>query len=394
MRNIILSILGVALIIGAIYIGNNIASNKKKKRPIPEKVIKTVFTDTIKNGKVQIVIRANGSLMSKHRVELYAEVQGVFRASTTLFKPGQKYRQGETLIRIEASEYYASVQSSKSNFYNSIVAIMPDLRLDFQDIFPKWQSYLNSFDLNKTTPKLPEMTSEKENYFITGRGIISNYYNVKTLEQRLAKYTIRAPFTGILTEALVTEGSLIRSGQKLGEYIDPSVYEMEVALSKTYASLLKVGESVVLRNIEHTETYSGAVSRVNGSINTATQTITVFIEVKDEMLKEGMYLEASLNAKEENDVIEISRALFLDTQEVFIVRDSVLDLIEVKPVYFSDSNVVLRGIPDGTIILSKPIPGAYAGMLVKPYISANKSTKSYKSEKETPIKVLKSKKVK
>jgi multidrug efflux pump subunit AcrA (membrane-fusion protein) len=394
MRNIILSILGVALIIGAIYIGNNIASNKKKKRPIPEKVIKTVFTDTIKNGKVQIVIRANGSLMSKHRVELYAEVQGVFRASTTLFKPGQKYRQGETLIRIDASEYYASVQSSKSNLYNSIAAIMPDLRLDFQDIFPKWQSYLNSFDLNKTTPKLPEMTSEKENYFITGRGIISNYYNVKTLEQRLAKYTIRAPFTGILTEALVTEGSLIRSGQKLGEYIDPSVYEMEVALSKTYASLLKVGESVVLRNIEHTETYSGAVSRVNGSLNTATQTITVFIEVKDEMLKEGMYLEASLNAKEETDVIEISRALFLDTQEVFIVRDSVLDLIEVKPVYFSDSNVVLRGIPDGTIILSKPIPGAYAGMLVKPYISANKSTKSYKSEKETPIKVLKSKKVK
>jgi multidrug efflux pump subunit AcrA (membrane-fusion protein) len=332
--------------------------------------------------------------MSKHRVELYAEVQGVFRASTTLFKPGQKYRQGETLIRIDASEYYASVQSSKSNLYNSIAAIMPDLRLDFQDIFPKWQSYLNSFDLNKTTPKLPEMTSEKENYFITGRGIISNYYNVKTLEQRLAKYTIRAPFTGILTEALVTEGSLIRSGQKLGEYIDPSVYEMEVALSKTYASLLKVGESVVLRNIEHTETYSGAVSRVNGSLNTATQTITVFIEVKDEMLKEGMYLEASLNAKEETDVIEISRALFLDTQEVFIVRDSVLDLIEVKPVYFSDSNVVLRGIPDGTIILSKPIPGAYAGMLVKPYISANKSTKSYKSEKETPIKVLKSKKVK
>lgn len=394
MRNIILSVLGVALIIGAIYIGNNIASNKKKKRPIPEKVIKTVFTDTIKNGKVQIVILANGSLMSKHRVELYAEVQGVFRASTTLFKPGQKYRQGETLIRIDASEYYASVQSSKSNLYNSIAAIMPDLRLDFQDIFPKWQSYLNSFDLNKTTPKLPEMTSEKENYFITGRGIISNYYNVNTLEQRLAKYTIRAPFTGILTEALVTEGSLIRSGQKLGEYIDPSVYEMEVALSKTYASLLKVGESVVLRNIEHTETYSGVVSRVNGSINTATQTITVFIEVKDEMLKEGMYLEASLNAKEENDVIEISRALFLDTQEVFIVRDSVLDLIEVKPVYFSDSNVVLRGIPDGTIILSKPIPGAYAGMLVKPYISANKSTKSYKSEKETPIKVLKLKKVK
>ena len=392
MRNIILSILGVVLIIGAIFIGKNISNSKKKTRTIPEKVIKTVFTDTIKNGKVQIVIPANGSLMSKRRVELYAEVQGVFKTSGKLFKPGQEYSQGETLIRIDASEYYASVQSSKSNLYNSIAAIMPDLRLDFPEVFPKWQSYLSGFDLNKTTPKLPEMTSEKENYFITGRGIISNYYNVKNLEQRLAKYNVRAPFKGILTEALATEGSLIRSGQKLGEYIDPTVYEMEVALSKTYASLLKVGESVELRNIDHTETYQGTVSRVNGSIDPTTQTITAFIEVKDETLKEGMYLEASLNAKEENNVIEISRNLFLDTEQIFIVRDTVLDLIDAKPVYFSDSKVVLRDVPDGTVILSKPIPGAYAGMLVKPYTSKPETTSLESSEKETSTEVSKSKK--
>jgi multidrug efflux pump subunit AcrA (membrane-fusion protein) len=392
MRNIILSILGVVLIIGAIFIGKNISNSKKKTRTIPEKVIKTVFTDTIKNGKVQIVIPANGSLMSKRRVELYAEVQGVFKTSGKLFKPGQEYSQGETLIRIDASEYYASVQSSKSNLYNSIAAIMPDLRLDFPEVFPKWQSYLSGFDLNKTTPKLPEMTSEKENYFITGRGIISNYYNVKNLEQRLAKYNVRAPFKGILTEALATEGSLIRSGQKLGEYIDPTVYEMEVALSKTYASLLKVGESVELRNIDHTETYQGTVSRVNGSIDPTTQTITAFIEVKNETLKEGMYLEASLNAKEENNVIEISRNLFLDTEQIFIVRDTVLDLIDAKPVYFSDSKVVLRDVPDGTVILSKPIPGAYAGMLVKPYTSKPETTSLESSEKETSTEVSKSKK--
>ncbi len=209
MRNTILSILGVVLIIGAYFGGKYIANSKKKRRPVPEKVVKTVFTDTVENSTVQIVIPANGSLVAKRRVELYAEVQGAFKTSGKLFKPGQEYRSGETLIRINATEYYASVQSAKSNLYNAIAAIMPDLRLDFPDFFQKWQDYLSSFDLNKSTPKLPEITSEKENYFITGRGIVSNYYNVKNLEQRLAKYTIRAPFSGILTEALVTEGSLI-----------------------------------------------------------------------------------------------------------------------------------------------------------------------------------------
>ena len=375
MRKIILSVVGVLLIVGAYFASNLIANNKKEKRPVPEKIVKTVFIDTVKNSTIQIVIPANGSLSAKRRLELYSEVQGVFKTGGKLFKPGQKYRQGETLIRIDASEYYASVQSSKSNLYNSIAAIMPDLRLDFPEVFQKWETYLNGFDLNKSTPKLPQMTSEKENYFVTGRGIVTNYFNVKNLEQRLAKYNIRAPFSGILTEALVTEGSLIRSGQKLGEYIDPSVYEMEVALSKTYSNLLRVGESVTLNNLDNTETYAGKVSRINGSIDATTQTITAYIEVKNEDLKEGMYLEANLNVKEEPNAIEVNRNLVLDGNQIFIVRDSVLDLIDVKPIYRSDTKVVLKNVPDGITILSKPVPGAYAGMLVKPF--------NYKSQSST-----------
>lgn len=367
MRKIILSIIGLLFIVGAFLYAQKLIADKKQPKPVPKKVIKTVYTDTVKNSIIPIVVPANGNLVAKRRVELYSEVQGIFRGSNKLFKPGQEYRQGETMIRIDASEYQASVQAAKSNLYNSIAAIMPDLRLDFPEIYPKWQAYLTSFDLNKTTPILPQMTSEKEKYFITGRGIVSSYYNVKNQEQRLVKYTIRAPFSGILTASLVTEGSLVRNGQKLGEFIDDSVYEMEVALSKTYATLLKVGEKVTLNNLENTATFSGVISRVNGSIDQTTQTITAYIEVSDERLKEGMYLEAQLNAKNEENAIEINRALLLDSEEVYVVKDSILDVISVDPVYFSDTKVVLKNIPDGTVILSKPIPGAYAGMAVKAF---------------------------
>jgi multidrug efflux pump subunit AcrA (membrane-fusion protein) len=373
MRNIILSILGVLLVIGSFFIAKLLIDNKTKPKPVIEKVVKTVYIDTVKNETIKIIIPANGSLVAKRRIELYAEVQGVFISGNKLFKPGQHYNKGEILIRIDATEYYASVQSAKSNLYNSIAAIMPDLRLDFPNMFQKWQTYLNSFDLNKTTPKLPEMATDKENYFITGRGIVSNYYTVKNLEQRLAKYNITAPFNGILTEALTNEGALIRSGQKLGEFIDPSVYEMEIALSKSYASLLKVGENVALQNIEHTENYNGKVSRVNGSIDAATQTITAFIEVQDENLKEGMYLEASLDAKEEQNAIEISRNLMLDGNQIFILKDNTLDVLDVNPVFYSETTVVLKGVPDGTIILDKPVIGAYSGMMVTPFTNSNSS---------------------
>lgn len=366
MRKVILSILAGIIIIGAsIFISNWIVNSKEDRRPVPEKVIKTVFVDTVKNGTVSIIIPANGNLVAKRRVELFAEVQGVFRPGSRLFKAGQEYRKGQTLIRIDASEYYASVQSAKSNLFNLITSIMPDLQLDYPEHFPKWQQYVTNFNLEETTPKLPEITAEKEKYFISGRGILTSYYNVKNLEQRLSKYTISAPFDGVLTEALVTEGTLVRAGQKLGEFINTGTYELQVALSKTYGDFLKLGEQVTLSSLNGSQEYTGTVARINGRVDQATQTITVFIEVSDKNLKEGQYLEAHLEAKEELDAIEIDRSLLTENNQLYVVRDSVLDVIKVNPVYFSEKKVVLKEVPEGTAIVSKPVSGAYAGMLVK-----------------------------
>lgn len=367
MRKIILSLLGVLLIIGAFFASKAIVASNQRTRPKPKKVIKTVFVEDAVNGVVPIEISANGNLVAQRRLEIFSEVQGVLQKGSKLFKPGQEYRKGQTLLSLNSSEYYATVQSQKSALYDQITSIMPDLRLDYPEAYPKWQAYLNNFDVSKATPPLPEITSEKEGYFISGRNIQTAYYNVKNLEQRLGKYRITAPFTGVLTEALVTEGTLVRSGQKLGEFIDTSLYELEVAISKNYADLLQVNNEVALSTIDGKQTYTGKVTRVNGNINQDSQTINAYIEVKGEGLREGVYLEALLQAKEEQDAISLPRGLLQPNNELFMVRDSILDVIAVNPVYFSDKEVVVKGIPEGTKIVSKPVPGAYAGMLVKIY---------------------------
>ncbi len=365
MRKIILFVIGAVILIGAIVAANAIIESNNKEIPKAEKVVKTVFAQTVQNETVPIVIPANGNLIAKNRLELFAEVQGIFESSAHDFKPGQEYRKGQTLIRINASEFYASVQAAKSEFYNLITSLMPDLRLDYPAAFPIWQEYLNSIDIDKSVPPLPEVTSEKIKYFITGRGVYASYYNLKNLEQRLGKYYITAPFTGVLTEALVTRGTLVRQGQKLGEFIDTSVYELELSISKTYSDLLSLGETVTLATPDGNKRYTGTVSRINQRIDQETQTIKVFVEVRSEDLKEGMYLEAQLEAKQEPNAIKISRKLLVDQGEIFILRDSVLDVMEVQPVYFGEKDVVVKGVPNGTQIITRPVPGAYAGMLVK-----------------------------
>lgn len=376
MRKLIISaVVGGLIIFGSLYFAGLIAGSKKNRRPEPRKVVKTVFVDTVKNTTVPIVVPANGNLRAKKRVELFSEVQGVFRPGSKLFRTGQEYAAGQTLIRIDAAEYYASVQSAKSSLYNLLTSIMPDLRLDYPDIYPKWQAYLDGFDLNQTTPEMPKLDSEKEKFFISGRGIISSYYNVKNLEQRLSKYNIAAPFKGVLTDALVTEGTLIRNGQKLGEFINTEVYELEVSVSKTYGDFLTVGKEVDLSNLEDTQNYTGEVTRVNGRVDQGSQTITVFIEVRGANLKEGQYLEANLEAKEETNAIEINRSLLTESNQIFVVRDSILDLIDVNPVYFTDKKVVLKNVPEDEVIVAKPLTGAYAGMVIRVF-NPNKPKKA------------------
>lgn len=365
MRQVISIVLGVLLLVGAIFIAKKFIDNKKQPKPKFDKIVKTVYVQEVKNSDIPIVITSSGNLVAKHKIEFFSEVQGVLRPSRKDFKPGTTYRKGETVLSINSDEFYANLQSQKSNFYNTITSIMPDIRLDYPNEYEKWQAYLSSFDLNKSVPELPTMNSEKERYFISGRGINTAYYNVKNLEVKLGKYNLRAPFNGILTEALVTPGSLVRNGQKLGEFIDPSIYEMEVSVSAAFSELLKTGKSVRLSNLEKTKSYTGTVIRVNGKVDTNSQTIKAFVQLSHEDLKEGMYLEAQLMAKSESNAVEVSRKLLINNEQLFIVKDSVLSLINVEPVYFSADHAVIKGIADGTVLLAQPTPGAYDGMQVK-----------------------------
>jgi multidrug efflux pump subunit AcrA (membrane-fusion protein) len=366
MRNIILSALGVALVVGAILLGNYFIDKNQKPKPIFSKTIKTVFVENVENKEIPIILSASGVLVAKNKIEIFSEVQGILQSSNKSFKPGARYTKGETLLSISSDEFKAGLQSQKSNLFNLVTSILPDIRLDFSSEFNKWESYLQSFDMNKVTPKLPTFSSDKEKYFISGRGILTAYYTVKNLEVRFSKHNIKAPFSGVLTEALVTSGTLVRSGQKLGEFIDTDMYEMEVSINSEFADLLKVGNSVTLTTLSKSKNHTGTVVRVNGKVDQVSQTIKVFIDVKHDDLKEGMFLEANLVAKSESNAIKVSRKLLVNNQAVYIVKnDSILTLVPVNPVYFGAETIVIKGLENNDKILTQILPGAIDGMIVK-----------------------------
>ncbi|WP_372744586.1 efflux RND transporter periplasmic adaptor subunit [Lutibacter sp.] len=367
MRKTISIILAISLLLIAALTAKYFIDNKQKPKPKVDKIVKTVFINEVKNTTVPIVISANGNLIAKNKIELYSEVQGILMSSNKEFKPGTTYAKGETIIKINSDEFYANLQAQKSNLYNAITAIMPDLKLDFPENYNAWQNYLENFDINKTTQKLPHFKSDKEKFFISGKGVITSYYNVKNLEVKLSKYILIAPFSGIVTESMVNPGTLIRSGQQLGEFIDPTIFEVSVSIKSEFKDLLQVGKEVTLYNLEKTTSWKGKVVRINGKVDTSTQTIKAFIDVRANDLKEGQYVEVALQTKPEENAFEVARNLLIDNSKLFVVKDSVLDLVDVQLLFENKNTVVIKGLENGTKIVSRPIPGAHIGMLVKIY---------------------------
>ena len=366
MRQILIGILAFIILATGVLVFSKFSNNEKRMRPQRPKMTPTAFVKPLINNDIPILLPASGRLLAKNRIKLYSEVQGVLEYGNKEFKAGVKYSKGETLVKMNSEEFFTNLLAQKSSFHNLMLTMMPDIRLDFPESFPNWQKYLENFDINNPIPELPEPESEKERLFVSAKGIYTNFYTIKNLEVKLAKYSLKAPYNGILTEAFITPGTLVSPGQAIGEFVDPSVYELEVAVSSSMISKLNVGDAVRVEDLENkNEVYEGEIIRINGKVDQNTQTVKVFIELKDKRLQEGQYLRAILESKSINNIVEIPRNLLVNKSNLYVVQDSALVLKNVDVLHQGEENIMVQGLQNGELLLWKPIPKAFSGMKVE-----------------------------
>ena len=364
-RKIILSILGLLIIFGSYLLSKSIANSNPPPRRQADKLVKEVYYLEVKNSTYKVQIPSNGILEAYQRIKITSRVQGLMQTISPLFKSGQAYKKGQVLAQIESSEFRLNVIAQRASLYNLITSVLPDLELDFSTAYLDWRTYLTNFDVQKEVPPLPAMEDDVR-LFISGRGIISSYYALQNLEKSLSFYTIIAPFNGVLVATNVTEGSLVRPGQELGDFIAPDDYELKVALPKSYVEKIAVGAMVDLKSIDTQKQYKGRVARINAKVNSETQSVEVFIRVNDSELREGVYMEALIGALEFENVFAVDRGLLNGDQELYLVEENKLILKKVDVVHFTESKAIIKGVADGLKIVAQPIIGAYQGMEVTP----------------------------
>ncbi len=365
-QRIISSVIGILIVAGAFYYSGILKGSKKE----PEQKNKTKITNviyspvTLKNSAV--AVSSNGTLSAKNKIDIISRTQGVFKGGDRPFRAGVYFNEGDVMVSIDNEEYVANLRATKAQLLQSLTAILGDLKFDYPKEFTKWNNYVRDFDVNSTLKALPATSSDREKAFINGKNIVTQYYDIKAKEVQNSYYKIKAPFSGILTDNAIDKGAMINAGQKLGTFINPSVYELEVKISPSELSLISVGKTVQLSNGEKTKNYTGKISRINKVIDPQSQSAIAIVEVRGKDLREGMFMQADITTEKITDVAEISRTLLIDEKYLFLVKDSTLYKQEVQVRHVADKTVFVSGLEEGTWMVSKTVSGAYEGMKVNP----------------------------
>ncbi len=360
-------VLGLLLIVGGIGTCRKLSSSKASP-PRNEALAgaRAVRTLIAQNGPVRLSIPITGRLRATDRMLINAEVGGTLQRTGNTFREGYSFRQGEVLFRIDNSEVRAQLNGQQSAFLRTLVQLIPDLRIDLPDVSAKWEAYLKSVPVEGQLPTLPKLDSEQERNYLAGRGVLDQYYNIRAVYERLDKYTISAPFDGIVVNAPVEPGTIVTPGTRLGEFIAPGSLELETAIGAGELNLVKVGDTLRLTSSEGPGTWQGRIIRIGEVIDATTQSVRLFVGVQGKGLRDGQYLSGTIEAGTLSDAVSVPRSSLLEDGALYTVKDSALVKRSVEILHQGVEQAAVRGLADGEVVVTDRMSGAHEGMRVAP----------------------------
>lgn len=363
-----LIITGIAILVVITGFGGMKLLESLKKQPAikdPESVVRLVRVMEVQTDTLSKLTEVQGKLVAQERLEIFPEVTGSLLSTSKPFKVGQNFDKGEVLLAIDGSESQYNLQSQRSAFIALVAQLLPDIKIDHPDQFEIWSAFRSGLDPSHALSNLPSPIDPKLKSFLSSRGLLQQYYAIKALENRQSKFTIVAPFNGTITQGNANAGTVLRAGQKVGEFIKTGAFELEAAVPVQDAAFIKAGHKVTLTHPINGNLITGKIARVAGSADPTSQRVSLFIEVQHETLKEGIYLHGVIEAKGVSNAIALNRNLVGSDAKVFLVKDNVLMKKAVEIVDFYEGTVLVTGLQEGDLLLNQVIEGAYEGMPVK-----------------------------
>lgn len=355
-RNQIIILGALIFIFALIFI--SIASKKKPSTKELKTEETTIYVpiQVVKNESKELQIVSYGQVTPMSEIDVAVEVQGKLQQGALVMKPGVNFTKGQVLYRVNNEEAFYSLSARKVQLSNLVVTAMPDIELDFPGERNKWSNFLNSIKETTRLPELPSFGSSKERMFMTARGVLAEYYNIKSIESRMEKYVYIAPFSGTVIETYAEPGAIANPGTRIARIAKTNDFEIKVPISiENIANYQKQG-SVKFFNSDGLMVGTGTINRVSDVINQQTQSVDVYYNIRpvsNQKIYSGLFLNASINQNVTKESITVPRMAVNDSKINILKNGKVIER-SIQIVGNKPDSLYVSGLSDGeSVILEK-----------------------------------------
>lgn len=180
---------------------------------------------------------------------------------------------------------------------------------------------------------------------------------------------VRAPISGIVTEKKAETGSMATPGMPLYTIEDTSQFKIEAALDERLIKKVSPGMTAYVLFNKTNEKFTGRITKVVPSIDTASRTFIVEITLQDKSLRTGSYGKVLIpEGKKETLLIPVKSIVERgQLTGVFVVDDKgviTYRLIKAGKMY-DEQTEVLSGLTKGERIIVSGVEKAIEGGMVK-----------------------------
>lgn len=359
--------IAVLILIGGYLISVLMGKNGQPiKRKQPQGFTNAPEIVRVTKSENRVKFTLSGEIQARNQVQLFTEVTGKLLEESDNFRTGNHFKKGETLLKVNSDEFRNNLLSQKSTLMNQISQLLPDLKIDFPEQADKWKDYLNNFEIDKSLKPLPKINSEKEKYFITSRNIYTQYYNIKSSETRLNKYSIEAPFDGTITNSNIKPGTLVRAGQLIGEFTGNRTYEAELFADLDQIQYIRTGQKVKIQSDNQNLETTGRVTRISSAIDKKSQTIKLYVLIEDDRFLDGMFAHVYFASQPIANSFCIPQSALFDKNQIWTIENEQYRKRSPRILNCENEQVLITGLKNGTKIVIKPNSNLYEGKPLSP----------------------------
>lgn len=352
--------------------------------PKPEPL--AIATIAVQSQPIVRYLRVTGSLLADEQAEVSAEATG--RVVETPVERGARVPQGALLARISAVETSAQLQEAEANAAQLEARLgltegqafdarrVPDVMnakasLEWAEAeFGRIGSLLEQKVVSQSEydQRRTQVEAARQQYQMAQNVAGQSYRSLEAARARVAlarkavaDTSIRAPFSGLVAERVVSIGDYVTRGARVATVVRIDPMRVELTVPEQSVSLIKVGQPVrVTVDAYPGEEFTAKIRYISPSLRADQRALTVeaIAANADGRLKPGLFATASIEQPQSAPALLVPSTAIetvAGTSRVYVVTgDKVEERIVTLGEVVGQQVELTSGVAKGEVVASEP----------------------------------------